>query len=194
MLIVSPRAKAACRLVIVLASIATVPACKAGLDPVELYPVVIDSTIVFALNGSAPGTPTALDLFNVATFRANESFEYDLAFDINADGLPVVIPAAALATNYSMPHDVGLQVVPNATFLSLTSAPTAGYRLDTALVAPVGAVIAVESHDLAHCPSSTVGQSFFAKIVITAVNPATRSIAFTLGVNRRCGVHGLVPD
>ena len=187
------RVKVVRRLVILLASMTAAAACGAPLDGPPLYSVIIDSTIVFAVNGSAPGTPSALNLFTLTTFRANESFAYDLAFDINAAGQPVIIPVAALATGYSMPHDVGVQVVPNATFGSLTSAPASGYRLDTAVVAPVGAVIAVESHDLVHCPSTTVGQSFFAKIVITAVNPSARTISFELGVNRDCGSHTLVP-
>ena len=122
--------KAARRLTIATAAFVVLAACKTPIDSTGPESVIVDSTIVFAINGSAPGSPTALDLFNVTTFRANQAFAYDLAFDINAEGQPVVIPAAALATNYSVPHDVGVQVVPAATFGSLAFAPASGYRCE----------------------------------------------------------------
>ena len=169
--------------------IAVTTSCKSLTDINPSFPNITDSTIFFAINGSPPGSPTAVNLFTISSFRANQAFAYDLAFDIDSSGNAVIIPSRALATNYSAPYDVGLQVVPNATFLSLTSAPSDGYRLDTAVVVVPGQVVAVESHDLANCQFAIKGQSYFSKLIVTKIDLVNRMLNVTLTVNRNCGFH-----
>jgi hypothetical protein len=60
-----------------------------------------------------------------------------IAFDIDKDGHPVIIPARALATTFSSPYSVGLQKV-TGSFESVLDAPKDGYRPDTSTTIAVG--------------------------------------------------------
>jgi hypothetical protein len=164
-------------------------ACKDLTSVDASFDNVTDSLDFYTLNNSPPGTATAINLFSGNRFRADETFAYDIAFDIDSENRVLVIPSRALATGLSAPYSVGLQKLSGVTFAQVTDAPKTGYRVDTALVATVGSVVAIESHDAATCGLSIKGSSYFSKLVITQVDLVDRKISIVLEVNRNCGFH-----
>lgn len=174
------------RLVVVGASIAALVACS-GLTSVDAsFDNVSDTLAFYAINGSPPGAPTAVALFARLPYHADQGFAYDLAFDINANGKVVLIPARQLASQFANPYSVGLQVIPG-TFAALDRAPKDGYTPDSLLVVGVGALVAIESHDAARCGFAIKGQSYYSKLVVDSVQLPARKIFTTIAVNRNCG-------
>jgi len=170
-----------------IAAMAGISACR-GLTSVEAsFDNVSDSLDFYAINGAPPGAPTAINLYSGIASHANQVFAYDIAFDINAAGSVVLIPARLLATQFSTPYSVGLQRVAGTSFSALDHAPKDGYVVDSVLVVGVGAVVAIESHDAARCGFAIKGQTYFSKLVITSVDLTTRKIGTKIGVDRNCG-------
>jgi hypothetical protein len=150
------------------------------------------SDTAYALNGAPPASPNTLKLFDGLLARADQNFAFDIAFDIDANGNAVIIPARAVATNFSGPYSVALLKVPGS-FESLLSAPKEDFHPDTAMVAAIDQPIVIESRDNAVCFTSLKGSSYFSKLVITAVDVPKRKIAFTVTVNRNCGFRSFEP-
>src|ERR1043166_8504894 len=176
--------------VLSVAVVAVISACK-DLTSVDAgFDNVIDSSGVFyTVNNSPAGTATAINLFTGNRYRADETFAYDIAFDIDSQNHVLIIPSRALATGLSTPYSVGLQKLSGVSFAQVTDAPKTGYRVDTVLVATQGSVIAIESHDVARCGFAIKGSSYFTKMVITNVDLVNRKISTVLEVNRNCGFH-----
>ena len=103
----SPARRALRRLLCVAAGVAAVSACR-GLTSIDAsFDNVSDTLSFFAINGSPPGAPTAINLFTGVPSHADQAFAYDLAFDIDTAGNVVLIPARQLATQFSNPYSVG---------------------------------------------------------------------------------------
>jgi hypothetical protein len=168
------------------AAVASLAACKELTSIDASFPNVTESATLYTINGSPPGTPTAVNLFSTSIFRADQGFSFDVAFDMNAAGDVLLIPPRQLSSGFSAPYSVGLQVVPGP-FEGVASAPKDGYRADSVLTVRKGAIVVVESHDTGNCAYAIKGQSFFSKIVITEVNTDLRQISVTMTVNRNCG-------
>ncbi|MEO5568349.1 MAG: hypothetical protein ABIR92_07640 [Gemmatimonadaceae bacterium] len=164
-------------------------ACKEFTSIDASFANVTGSETLYALNGSPPGSANALKFFDGIANRADQGFGYDVAFDIDAAGNVVIIPARALATNFSNPYSVGLQKVAGS-FESNITAPKDGFTLDTAIVVGLGQTVIAETHDSGPggvCSFSLKGQSYFTKLVVTEIDQARRRITFTFTVNRNCG-------
>jgi len=150
----------------------------------------IDSAAVFyTVNNSPAGTATAINLFTGNRYRADETFAYDIAFDLDKTNHVLIIPARALATGLSNPYSVGLQKLTGVSFAQVTDAPKSGYVVDSVLSVTQGSVIAIESHDVARCGFAIKGTSYFSKMVITAIDTVNRKISSVIVVNRNCGFH-----
>jgi hypothetical protein len=155
-------------------------------------PTLSDSTVVYAINGAPPGAPTALHIFAGQLFSADASFLFDVAFDIDASGHPVLLPQRAVASGLAATHTVGLQVATSA-FETLTRAPTSGYRADTALVATPGVPVLVQTSDPNSCGTSLTGTVLYAKVVIRSVNVATRQMVVQFTTDPNCGFRSFLP-
>src|SRR3954462_2375079 len=95
--------------VVAVGAIASATACK-GLTSIDAsFDNITDTIDFFPLNGSPPGAPTAINLFSGVRERADQSFAYDIAFDVTSDGHVQIIPARALASGFASPYSVGLQ-------------------------------------------------------------------------------------
>jgi hypothetical protein len=174
------------RLIVVGAAIAALSACKDLTSVDASFENVHDTLSFYGINGSPPGAPTAVNLFSGIPYHADQTFAYDLAFDIDTAGKVVLIPARQLATQFSSPYSVGLQSVPG-TFAGLDHAPKGGYVVDSLLAVGVGTVVVVESHDAARCGFAIKGQSYFSKLVVTSIDLTTRKISTIIAVDRNCG-------
>lgn len=172
-------------------------ACDSTTGVNAIYPTyALDSQTVYTINGSHASAPTALSMFGgvvgSSLVPAGASFSFDIAFDIDPDGRAVLLPARAVAGGLSGPHSVGLQVV-NDGFESLTSAPSSGYTLDSALVVDVGDVVAIQSHDFNVCTSIYQSPEIYGKLTVREIDPAARTLLLRFTVDPNCGYRSLAP-
>jgi hypothetical protein len=167
-----------------------VAACEDPFRPLATLPTLIDSTTVFALNGTPGTAPSALALFDGAAVRVDARFLFDIAFDIDASGKVAVIPVRRLTT-IGGGHLVGLQNVTTA-YADLLEAPRDNYRHDTTFVVAPGAVLAVEVADPLLCSTFAFSPFYYAKIRIASVDVAARQIRVDFTVDRNCGFRSLV--
>jgi hypothetical protein len=188
-----PAARPLTRGLILAGFAAAIAACKGltAIDPSFQNMTATDT--VYAINGAPPNSPNAVKFFDGLVTRADQSFTFDLAFDIDAAGNPVLIPVKALATTFSTSYSIGLQKA-TGSFESVLEAPKEGYRADTALAVGVGQPVIAETRDVfVACAYALKGQSYFSKIVVTEVDPVLRRMVFTMTVNRNCGFHSFSP-
>lgn len=188
-----PAARPLTRGLILAGLAAGIASCK-GLTAIDpSFQNVTVSDTVYAINGAPPNAPNSVKFFDGLVVRADQSFNFDLAFDIDGAGNPVLIPVKALATTFSTAYSVGLQKA-TGTFESVLAAPKDGYRADTAMAIGVGQTIVAESRDIfVACSFAIKGQSYFSKIVVTEIDPVLRRMVFTMTVNRNCGFHSFAP-
>jgi len=150
-------------------------------------PTISDTGTVFALNGAPAGAPSGLHVFTGTLVPVDQSFSFDVGFDIDTSGGVIVYPQRTVATALSTTtHSVGLQTVRD-TFEAVLSAPKSGYRADTALVTSRNVVVLVQSNDAGVCGLALTGTSMYAKFQITEVNRLTRQLKIRWTVDPNCG-------
>ncbi|HEY7393620.1 MAG TPA: hypothetical protein VH559_02185 [Gemmatimonadaceae bacterium] len=172
--------------------VAFAAACSEFTGVPASLPTLTDSGTVFALNGAPANAPTALHLYTGTRLAADASFTFDIAFDIDADGNPVILPLRTVASGLAGAHTVSLQNI-NQDFSTLEQAPKSGYRADTALVTRVGQTIAIQSLDGNICGISVTGTSIYAKLVVLSLNPNLRTMSIQYTVDPNCGFVSFLP-
>ena len=175
----------------VLATICVAVGLSACGDPISLratLPTSVDTLSVFALSGTPPAYPSALSIAGRQTVPATGFGGFDVAFDIDESNRVVLYPAKLIVRLGGSLPSVGLQKVAG-TFESVESAPTTGYKVDSALVVSEGEVVVVEAaHNLGgDVCTFALSPNLYAKISIDTVFTATRTIKFRLGANPNCG-------
>jgi hypothetical protein len=151
---------------------------------------------VYSLTGAPPATANAMNLFT-GPARANASFDFDVALDLDPIGRIVVFPVRAVAGPLAglVPTRVGLQKV-SGSFESVRVAPDRGYDTLTTQIITPGITVVAELVDLVQglCLYSLNGQQTYAKFVVDSVIPATRKFYVRSVGNANCGYKSLVPD
>ena len=117
---------------------------------------------------------------------------FDIAFDIDASGNPVILPLRTVASGLAGAHTVSLQNV-DQDFSTLEQAPKSGYHADTALVTRVGQTVAIQSLDAGLCGFSVTGSSIYAKLVVLSMNPIARTMSIQYTVDPNCGFVSFLP-
>jgi len=178
-----------------LAITTVVAACDSTTGVDASYSVYSrDSATVYAINGSPDNAPNALSLFGgvvgSSLVPASGSFNFDLAFDVDDQGRPVLLPARTVASNFASPHSVGLQVV-SQSYDELTRAPDKGYRMDSTLVVSIGQVIAIQSFYGTACTSFYQTPVIYGKLVVTDVDPSARTLTLKYTADPNCGYRSL---
>jgi hypothetical protein len=161
-------------------------ACGDVTSPRASLPTFSDSASVYALNGAPPGAPTALYAFGESVVHADQTFRFDIAFDIDASGRIVLMPVRTVANGLASSHTVGLLAVPSE-FDALDAAPKDGYRRDSTLTVNAGQTIVIESADPAACGTSFVASTIYAKVIIDEVDTKTRRMKTRFVVDPNCG-------
>ena len=182
---------------VVVVAIAT--AAVACGDPTVPKATIINLQLdysVYSLSGAPPATPNAMNLF-VGPARADASFDFDVALDLDQTGKIVVYPVRAVAGALAglVPTRVGLQTV-SGSFESVRAAPDRGYdTLNVKTITP-GTTVVAELVDLVTglCIYSLNGSSTYAKFVVDSVIPSTRRFYVRSVGNANCGYKSLVPD
>jgi hypothetical protein len=174
--------------VLAAAAVATLAlACGDFTGVPASLPTITDTGTVYALNGAPAGAPSGLHVFTGTIVPVDQSFAFDVGFDLDTNGAIIVYPQRTVATALSTStHSVGLQTVRD-TFEAVATAPKNGYRADTALVTQRNVVVLVQSNDANVCGLALTGTSLYAKFEVTEVNRLTRQLKIRWTVDPNCG-------
>ena len=147
----------------------------------------VDTLSVFALSGTPPNYPSGVALVSRQPVHVDGFALFDVAFDINADGNAVIYPVKLIVASGSA-RPVNMQTIAQP-FDLVTEAPKTGYQGDSALVAPIGQTIVVQSahNSAADLCQFAINPNIYAKISVDSVNLASRSIYFRMGLDPNCG-------
>lgn len=151
--------------------------------------VFSDTLIVYALNGTDVSYPTALNVRDLAVVRATGVFDYEIAFDIDANGKAVLYPMELLVAKEASFRRVGLRKL-DTPFDSLKSAPRTGYIYDQPMILGEGEAVAIEAGVPCQYPYPQV---VFGKLVVDSIRTAKRAIYFRAVSDPSCGFRSLVP-
>lgn len=179
--------------VVVVALAVVAIACGDPTKPRATFANTLSTYALYAFTGAPVNAATAISFLGGAA-RADASFAFDVAFDLDATGRPVVYPVAAIASDLAGGvKRVGLQVIPGP-FEAVREVPEKGY--DTLSVRTINErdVLAVELLDLSTCRFSLGGQTLYAKLTVDSVNTTTRRLYARAVVDPNCGYRSVVPD
>lgn len=170
-------------------------ACGDPTKPKATYANTPASYTLYAFTGAPANAGTAISFLSPGIpARADASFAFDVAFDLDPSGRPVVYPVRAIASDLAgSVKRVGLQVV-TGSFDALSQAPATGYDTLSAQTISVGSVLAVEMLDLNTCLYSLGGQTLYAKLTVDSVDTSSRRLYARTVVDLNCGYHSVVAD
>jgi hypothetical protein len=173
-----------------LACAAVVAACSdsANLaDPTDAN--IIDTTTVWALNGTALTDPSGFSIPDRIAVRTDQSAAFDFAFNIDNSGRPVFLPIDLLGLGAISGTNPGLLQTP-IPFDSIRTAVTGdSYVVDDTVSVAAGDVFYARSRVVC----SALAIPLYGKIEILSVDPDTRSVTFRYLVDNNCGYLGLQP-
>jgi len=177
-----------------------VSACDNPNTTDNLVAVIADTLTVFALSGTPPSYPAGFLASSGAVTRADGSFNFDVAFDINASNQVVIYPqklvgvpcvVGALNCGGALgAKPVGLQRITVA-FDSLQRGPTSGYQFDSTFTLTPGQGLAMQVQSASECPLS-FSTVMYSKFVIDSIDTGRRAIYFRSINNPNCGYRSLV--
>jgi hypothetical protein len=182
---------------VVAVALATVlVACGDPTRPRATTPNLLLAYSVHGLTGAPPATANAVNMY-IGPTRADASFDFDVALDLDPTGKILVYPVRSIAGPLAglVPTRVGLQTV-SGTFEALREAPERGYDTLTVQTISPGTVVVVELVDLVSglCIYSFSGGSTYAKFVVDSVNTTTRRFYLRSVADANCGYRSLVAD
>jgi hypothetical protein len=118
---------------------------------------------------------------------------FDVAFDIDPTGKPVIYPVKLIVSSPGGTRAVGMQRV-SGLFDSVKVAPKTGYQTDSSFVLGLGEVVAIESPHNASgdlC-GFAISPNIYAKFAVDSVNLNTRTLFVRMGVDPNCGFRSFV--
>jgi hypothetical protein len=186
----TPRALVAACVVAAGFALAVATACGPGATGAS-FQTAIDTLTIFAINGTAPSDPSALDMASGGIVVPNGTCNFDFAFDINAANNAVIYPVRFICTDLgAATRQVGLQrsAVP---FDSVQYAPLHGYVFDSAMVMLPGQTLLLAT--LAPGCVTFSDPALYAKLVLDSINLQNRTIFARADIDPNCGFRSLLP-
>lgn len=170
-----------------VASALTLTACG---DPQLLranLPTVEDAYALFALTGTPAAYPSGLNTYVRSTVRVDGNANFDVAFDINAQGNAVLYPVQKIVSSLGGTRRVGLRKV-SGTFESLTIAPTGTYA-DSAIVAANNDVVVIQAqrNGTGDACQFDISPYIYTKLKVDSVTLSTRTIFLQTVLDPNCG-------
>ena len=171
----------------IVGSAAILTACD---DPDLLrasIPTVEDVYSVFALTGTPAAYPSGINTFVRAAVRVDGSGNFDVAFDIDAQGRAVLYPVQKIVSSLSGARRVGLRKV-SESFENLTIAPTGTYA-DSVIVAQEGDVVVVQAirNGQGDVCQFDISPYIYTKMLVDSIAVGTRTIKVKTVLDPNCG-------
>ena len=156
-------------------------------DPTDAN--LIDTTTVWALNGTAITDPSGFSIPDRIAVRTDQTAAFDFAFNIDNSGKPVFLPIDLLGLGSVSGVNPGL-LLTSIPFDSIRTAVTGdSYVFDDTVNVVVGSSYYARSRVVC----SVLVVPMYGKIEILSVDPAERSVTFRYLVDNNCGYLGLEP-
>jgi hypothetical protein len=168
-------------------------ACGGPTLPKAAYTSLLSTYELYAFTGAPPHASTAIS-FTSGSVRADATFGFDLALDLDANGKVVVYPVRTVAGDLAGTlKRIGLQPVAGP-FESVREAPSTGYDTLSVRTITPGAVLAVELQEIAQCQYSAGGFYLYGKLVVDSVTTTPRRIFGRYVLDPNCGYRQVMPD
>jgi hypothetical protein len=175
-------------------------ACNDPNQSNNILAVVADTLQVFAISGTPPSFPSAFLASAGAVTRADGSFNFDIAFDIDPSNKVIIYPQKLIGVPCVLgalncggaagAKPVGLQRI-TVPFDSLLRAPASGYQFDSTFTMTPGQAVVMQVQSSSDCPVSFSTVSY-SKVVIDSLDPNRRAIYFRSVHDPNCGFRNLV--
>lgn len=164
-------------------------ACGGSLGlPPAAFENMVDTTTLFALQGTPIASPSAYDMVARVTTRTELGDPFDLAFDIDDSNRALIYTAPALG----IPTSAALRTTSD-TFDGIERAPTDNYQSDSAFVVQPGAVFLARSRSDSRFCSYLGSLPRFGKFHVIAIDSGSRTVTIEHLVNVNCGHLNLTP-
>lgn len=177
--------------VAILGAVFALSSCRDPVNLIATRDTVTDTLSVYALTGTPLAYPTALVTPAPTVVRADGNVDFDIAFDIDAEGNALLYPFALVVDPTAVRRIVGIRKM-TVGFDEVKSAPTSGYKYDSVTVAPVGTVAVIQATRDIECQFD-FSRTVYSKIVIDEIDTVNRRIDFRILVDPACGFRDLVP-
>lgn len=164
----------------------TGPTTLAGLTQNGTQPF-----FVHALSGSALATATAIAFPARSVTRVDGTFNFDVAFDIDASGNVILLTPELVGQNPAGNRLVGI-ITGIGSYDAILEAPLTGYTVDSATVVARGQAVAVQAQESVCATSNPTAPYLYAKIVIDSVDRIGRGIYGRAMIGGDCGFRQLV--
>jgi hypothetical protein len=178
------------RLLLAAAAALTLAACDTGTGVNANLAIHTDTLVAYSLNGSPTGSPAGVSLIGSAVVPVTAAFAFEVAFDIDTGNTVRLYPVQKVANGLSATNAVGTQLT-SVAFDALTRAPGGTYRYDSTLVVPIGKTVALEISNPTVCTSILTTQLFYAKLMVTSVDPVSKAIKLIATTDPNCGFRSL---
>jgi hypothetical protein len=166
-------------------------ACNDPNENINLLTVVADTLTVYALTGTAPSFPSGYYSATGAVTRVDGTFNFDIAFDINAQNEVVVYPQRLIGVSAVGAKPVGIQRL-TVPFEDLGRAPSSGYAFDSSFVVTPGEGLILQVQASAEC-SIYFSVLRYTKLVVDSIDASRRAVFFHTVHNPNCGYRSLIP-
>jgi hypothetical protein len=165
-----------------------VAACSDPFKVKAQYENADQAFFVHALSGSPVALATALLLPAKSVTRVDGTFNFDIAFDINAQGDIILLPVGVVGQNTTGNRRVGI-LKPGGSYEGIGSAPLSGYVYDTVTVVKRGESAIIQAQQ-ASC-GLALSPYLYAKIIIDSIDVASRSMYGRTTIDLNCGFRSL---
>jgi hypothetical protein len=175
----------------IVATLCVVSVLNACGDPTNLQatiPTATDTLAVFALSGTPPSYPSGISIVARQAVRVDGFAGFDVAFDIDPTGKPVIYPVKLIVSSPGGTRPVGMQRV-GGPFDSVKVAPKSGYAVDSSFVLGLGETVAVESphNSSGDLCAFALSPNLYAKFAVDSVNLVSRTLYLRMGIDPNCG-------
>jgi hypothetical protein len=176
-----------------VASASILAACGDSRLLEATLPTVGDAYTVFALTGTPAAYPSGINSYARAAVRVDGFANFDVAFDIDANGNAVLYPVQKIVSSLSAERHVGLRKVAGV-FDSVTIAPSGVYA-DSAVVAAEGDVVIAQSvrNGSGDACQFAISPYIYTKLLVDSIAPDTRSIVVHAVLDPNCGFRSFEP-
>lgn len=171
----------------IIAGASFIVACGEPDSRRAFLPTATDAYTIFALSGTPAEYPSGINTYVRQAVRVDGNANFDIAFDIDAQGNAVIYPVQRVVSSLGGDRKVGVQKVAG-TFESVTIAPTGVYP-DSAVVAGKGDVVVVEAgrNGTGDACQFDFSPFIYTKLLIEEIRVPTRSIIVRTVLNPNCG-------
>jgi hypothetical protein len=146
---------------------------------------------VHALSGSPLSTSNAITFPGRSTTRVDGTFNFDVAFDIDASGHVVLLSPELVGQNPGGNRLVGIQTGIGS-YDNILEAPLTGYTVDSTTVVQRGQAVAVQAQEPTCTTTNPTAPYLYAKIVIDSIDVVNRGIYGRAMIGGDCGYRQLI--